>query len=162
MPREAPARALFLWDYIYEYATLADTTGLARGRTLRHSRSLADFRDRYALHKSDLQLQVAHAACPWIGPCDDNEVQNDWAVATGRWGNAGFTNLHCASFQVLYKHIPLGAARRAAPGISTLKLHRRIAWGRLAQNHVLHGRQYRGRQACRRAQASGAGGVQAG
>jgi alkaline phosphatase D len=47
----------------------------------------------------------------------------------------------------------------AAPGFASLQLHRRLAWGQLAQLHLLDGRQYRDRQACRRAQASGAGAV---
>jgi len=161
--REAPDLVLFLGDYIYEYATPSDTSGLARVHALRHARSLADFRDRYALHKSDPQLQAAHAACPWLVTWDDHEVQNDWAGHTGRDGNgADFAALRSAGFQAFYEHMPLGAARLAGPGFSTLALHRRTAWGRLAALHLLDGRQYRDRQACRRAGASGAGAVRAG
>lgn len=157
--REAPDLVLFLGDYIYEYATPSDTTGLARVHGLRHAHTLADFRERYALHKSDPQLQAAHAACPWLVTWDDHEVQNDWAGNTGREGSSDFAALRSAGFQAFYEHMPLGAGRLAAPGFSALRLHRRIAWGRLAQLHMLDGRQYRDRQACRRADASGAGAV---
>lgn len=155
---DAPDLVLFLGDYIYEYATPSDATGLARTHALRHARNLDDFRDRYALHKSDRQLQAAHEACPWAVTWDDHEVQNDYAGSTGR-DDDGFFALRSAGFQAFYEHMPLGAARLAAPGFASLQLHRRLAWGRLAQLHLLDGRQYRDRQACRRAQASGAGAV---
>ncbi|MGP1628367.1 MAG: alkaline phosphatase D family protein [Giesbergeria sp.] len=158
--RDAPDLVLFLGDYIYEYATPADTSGLARVHALRHARTLTDFRDRYALHKSDRQLQAAHATCPWVVTWDDHEVQNDWAGDTGRWDAAGFASLRSAGFQAFYEHMPLGAARLAGPGFSALHLYRRLAWGQLAQLHVLDGRQHRDRQACRRPRASGAGAVQ--
>lgn len=160
--REAPDLVLFLGDYLYEYATPPDTSGLARVHTLRHAHTLADFRDRYALHKSDPQLQQAHAACPWVVTWDDHEVQNDYAGNVGRGDRGDFPGLRSAGFQAFYEHMPLGAARLAGPGFAALQLHRRLAWGRLAQLHVLDGRQYRDRQACRRPQASGAGAVQAG
>ncbi len=159
---DAPDLVLFLGDYIYEYATPTDTTGLARTHTLRHARSLDDFRDRYALHKSDPQLQVAHAACPWAVTWDDHEVQNDYAGDTGHDSSTAFSALRSAGFQAFYEHMPLGAACLAAPDFASLQLHRRLAWGQLVQMHLLDGRQYRDRQACRRVQASGAGAVRPG
>jgi len=45
----------------------------------RHHDSLDDYRARYALYKSDGDLQAMHAACPWIMTWDDHEVQNDYA-----------------------------------------------------------------------------------
>ena len=50
-------------------------------------RTLDDFRARYALHKSDADLQAMHAACPWLVTWDDHEVQNDYAGA--KEGNSG-------------------------------------------------------------------------
>ncbi|MFN7156927.1 MAG: alkaline phosphatase D family protein, partial [Acidovorax sp.] len=79
---DQPDLVLFLGDYIYEYATPKNTTDLARTHNLRHATTLADFRDRYALHKSDPALQAAHAACPWAVTWDDHEVQNDYASGT--------------------------------------------------------------------------------
>ena len=134
---DAPDLVLFLGDYIYEYATPTDTTGLARTHTLLHARSLDDFRDRYALHKSDPQLQVAHAACPWAVTWDDHEVQNDYAGDTGHDSSTAFSALRSAGFQAFYEHMPLGAARLAGPGFAALQLYRRLAWGQLAQLHVL-------------------------
>ena len=104
---------------------------------------------------------MAHAACPWAVTWDDHEVQNDYAGDTGHDSSTAFSALRSAGFQAFYEHMPLGAARLAGPGFAALQLYRRLAWGQLAQLHVLDGRQYRHRQACRRADASGAGAVQA-
>ena len=160
--REAPDLVLFLGDYIYEYATPPNTNGLARTHGLRHAQTLADYRDRYALHKSDPQLQAAHAACPWAVTWDDHEVQNDYVGITGRWEDDDFTAMRAAAYQAFYEHMPLRLPHGAATTFNTRPLFRRIEWGQLAQLHVLDGRQFRDRQACRRAQASGAGAVKPG
>ncbi len=159
--REAPDLVLFLGDYVYEYATPPVTNGLARTHALPYAHTLDDFRDRYALHKSDPQLQAAHAACPWVVTWDDHEVQNDYAGTTGRDGDADFAVLRASAYQAFYEHMPLRTPRNAAAtDFASLPLSRRLAWGQLAQLHVLDGRQFRDRQACRRPQASGAGAVQ--
>lgn len=36
------------------------------------------YRRRHAVHKSDADLQAAHAAAPWVVVFDDHEVDNDW------------------------------------------------------------------------------------
>ncbi len=41
--------------------------------------TLWDYRNRYALYKSEAALQAAHAAAPWIAAPDDHEVDNNWA-----------------------------------------------------------------------------------
>jgi hypothetical protein len=57
---------------------------VARVHPLRLPRNLQDYRDRYALHKSDPALQAAHACAPWAVTWDDHEVQNDYAAGQGR------------------------------------------------------------------------------
>ncbi|MDF1484294.1 alkaline phosphatase D family protein [Ramlibacter sp. H39-3-26] len=157
---DAPDLVAFLGDYIYEYATPADSTGLARTHALRHARTLDDYRDRYALHKSDPDLQAAHRACAWIVTWDDHEVENDYADDAGRDAQ-GFAARRAAGYQAFYEHMPLRAAALAA-GMDHLRLYRSVAWGRLARFHLLDDRQYRARQACRPPGASGAASVKAG
>ncbi|KAB2892963.1 MAG: alkaline phosphatase, partial [Burkholderiaceae bacterium] len=100
---DAPDLVLFLGDYIYEYATPKETSGLARVHALRTAQTLADYRDRYALHKSDPLLQAAHAACPWSATWDDHEVQNDYAGGLGREGDASaFQSMRQAGWQAFY------------------------------------------------------------
>jgi len=158
---DAPDLVLFLGDYIYEYATPRNTEGLARTHSLRHASSLADFRDRYALHRSDPHLQAAHAACPWAVTWDDHEVQNDYAADAGRGGEPeAFGNLRSAGWQAFYENMPLRAASLAgAQPWQALQVYRRLRWGRLAHIHVLDARQYRGWQACRQPDTTGAGAV---
>lgn len=157
--RQRPDLVLFLGDYLYEYATPKDTEGLARTHTLRHARNLADYRDRYALHKSDVQLQAAHAACPWSVVWDDHEVQNDYAGEVGRDDRADFPAQRSAAYRAFYENMPLRSRQLQGHGFQGLQLYRRLQWGRLTQLHLLDGRQYRDRQACRRTGASGAGAV---
>ena len=120
---DQPDLVLFLGDYIYEYASPPSTTGLARVHALRHASTLADFRDRYALHKSDPALQAAHAACPWAVTWDDHEVQNDYAGAQGK-GSQGdpvaFLALRSAAWQAFYENMPLRAASLLAPDFGAL------------------------------------------
>jgi alkaline phosphatase D len=157
---DAPDLVLFLGDYIYEYATPKDTTGLARVHNLRTARTLADYRDRYALHKSDPLLQAAHAACPWVVTWDDHEVQNDYAGAQGRDGDtSAFTEQRLAGWQAFYENMPLRASS-LAHGVQALQIYRTLSWGRLAQFQVLDTRQYRDWQACRAPGASNSKGVQ--
>ncbi|MDY0106494.1 MAG: alkaline phosphatase D family protein, partial [Giesbergeria sp.] len=157
--QDAPDLVLFLGDYIYEYATPADTSGLARVQNLHLAASLADYRERYALYKSDPLLQAAHAACPWAVVWDDHEVQNDYAGATGRGDSDAFLALRSAAWQAFYEHMPLRAATFSEQGLA---LHRRLAWGQLAHIHLLDMRQHRDVQACRRLSARSAGAVRPG
>ena len=39
--------------------------------------TLAGYRQRYAQYKTDVDLQAAHAAAPWLAVWDDHEVDNN-------------------------------------------------------------------------------------
>lgn len=160
---DQPDLVLFLGDYIYEYATPKNTEGLARTHGLRLAATLADYRDRYALHKSDPALQAAHAACPWAVTWDDHEVQNDYAANAGRGGADAFLPLRGAAWQAFYENMPLRAASLVnPPGTwNALQVYRRLRWGRLAHIHLLDSRQYRSWQACRTPESASASGVRA-
>jgi alkaline phosphatase D len=163
---DQPDLVLFLGDYIYEYATPPNTADLARTHSLRHATTLADFRDRYALHKSDSALQAAHAACPWAVTWDDHEVQNDYAGAAGRGDDSRFLALRSAGWQAFYENMPLRTASLAQPAsdhthVDALQVYRRLRWGRMVHLHLLDNRQYRSWQACRTPQSASAGAVRA-
>ena len=160
---DQPDLVLFLGDYIYEYATPKNTEGLARTHTLRLAATLADYRDRYALHKSDPALQAAHAACPWGLTWDDHEVQNDYAAGAGRGDAASFLPMRGAAWQAFYENMPLRAASLAhhPAAWDALQVYRRLRWGRLAHIHLLDSRQYRSWQACRTPESASASAVRA-
>lgn len=145
---DQPDLVLFLGDYIYENPSPKNSSGLARVHSLHVPRNLADYRARYALYKSDPDLQAAHACAPWMVTWDDHEVQNDYAGNHGL-GDADWLPLRAAAWQAYYEHMPLRASSLVSANFQGLQLYRRLTWGRLARLHMLDARQYRNRQACR-------------
>ena len=120
-------------------ASPAKPDGLARVHKLHLPHTLADYRDRYALHKSDPDLQLAHTVAPWIVTWDDREVQNDYVGSWGKGGtSAEFLLSRTAAWQAFYEHMPLRASSLAAnDGFHSLQLYRRFRWGQLANIHLL-------------------------
>ncbi|TWO71739.1 alkaline phosphatase [Caenimonas sedimenti] len=147
---------VFLGDYIYEYAMpiRPPASPLVRTHTLPAASTLGDYRDRYALYRTDPQLQAAHRAFPWLVTWDDHEVQNDYAALAGAGADDAFLQQRNAAYQAFYENMPLRASvlARGLEGLGTqesVRIHDRHAWGRLLRFHVLDTRQYRDRQACR-------------
>ena len=147
---------VFLGDYIYEYGmpTTPKKYVLARRHSLAHAYTLDGFRDRYALYKTDLNLQAAHRACPWLVSWDDHDVENDYAGVAGIGDPKEFLQRRNAGYQAFYENMPLrasalthGTAGLGSP--SGVKIYDRSAYGRLANFHMLDTRQYRDYQACR-------------
>lgn len=145
----SPDLFIHLGDYIYEYA-LREGRSYMRTFDQGETVSLADYRNRYALYKSDPALQAAHAACPWLVTWDDHEVDNDYADDRPEDGmpREDFLRRRAAAYQAYYEHMPLRAAQR--PSGPNLTLYRSVSYGDLATFHVLDDRQYRAPQACPR------------
>lgn len=136
---------LFLGDYIYEYGPAPGANAvrpLRGGRT----RTLAEYRARYAQHKSDPALQAAHAAQPWLLVWDDHEVENDYAGLQGEFLQTDFAAQRAAAYQAYWEHLPLPKAARPVDG--AMRMHGRLDWGRLARIHLLDDRQLRDVQVC--------------
>ncbi|MDH3661368.1 MAG: alkaline phosphatase D family protein, partial [Alphaproteobacteria bacterium] len=66
-------------DYIYEAGLGAGANAVRRHRG-GELYTLTDYRNRYALYKSDPDLMAAHASAPFIVSWDDHEIDNDWAA----------------------------------------------------------------------------------
>jgi alkaline phosphatase D len=140
LAREELDVVFFLGDYIYE--------GTARGDVVREYAkrgwgfSLGDYRDRYAQHKTDKDLQAAHAAFPWIVTWDDHEVENNYAGGIDKEDprNKAALAERAAGYQAFYEHMPVRAPRPQGPD---LKLYRSVSYGGLASFYVLDTRQYR-------------------
>ena len=134
---------IFLGDYIYEGRNAV----LRAHAPAREIMSLDDYRIRHAQYKTDVDLQAAHAAHPWLVTWDDHEFKNDYAdldvdpdrppeqVAARR----------AAAYRAYWEHMPLSRARK--PVGPDLQLYRRFNWGSIATFNVLDGRQYRSDQA---------------
>ncbi|WP_297512231.1 alkaline phosphatase D family protein [uncultured Caulobacter sp.] len=115
---------LHLGDYIYEYGAAPGDYGMnspvAKLRTPQPPReilSLADYRQRHALYKTDPASQAAHARAPWIVVWDDHETANDsWTggaenhqpATEGDWATR-----KAAALKAYYEWMPI---REPAPG----------------------------------------------
>lgn len=142
---------LFLGDYIYEYPSPPVALRWHEGGL---TRTLSDYRARYAQYKSDPSLQAAHAAAPWITVWDDHEVDNDYAGDVSAYGEDNFVARRTAAVQAYWEHMPFPKALR--PRGREMRIFGRTDWGRLARLHALDDRQYRDVQVCpRRGQPGG-------
>ncbi|MGQ0625386.1 MAG: alkaline phosphatase D family protein [Sporichthyaceae bacterium] len=146
----APDLVVFLGDYIYGAggAKTPPPSGLVRVHDGAKTRTLPDFRRRYAQYKTDVDLQAAHAAAPWVLAFDDHEVTNNWAKRFSPNPDtvAAWELIRDAGLKAYWEHLPL--PRSARPSGGEMQLYRRLTWGSLATLHVLDTRQYRDPPAC--------------
>ncbi len=135
----------FLGDYIYEGAGIDNRP---RKHTGGEIFSLDDYRNRYALYKTDPDLQAAHAACPWWLTWDDHEVDNNYADAISERDDPAeaFLARRAGAYQAYYEHMPL--RRTSMPRGAALSLYRQFRYGNLASFFILDTRQYRSNQPC--------------
>jgi alkaline phosphatase D len=149
---DEPDLIAFLGDYIYESSWGKDHV---RSHASLEPYSLEDYRTRYALYRSDADLQAAHAACPWVVIWDDHEVDNDYADDRPEDGmeRADFLLRRAAAYRAYYEHMPLPGRMR--PQGPDLRLHTQVGWGSLARVYMLDTRQYKSWQACPRPQRRG-------
>jgi alkaline phosphatase D len=140
---DAPDVVVHVGDYIYE----GRGTNGVRTHDAPECHTLEDYRQRYAIYKSDPHLQAAHAAGPWMLVSDDHEVANDYAADhSGDDPPELFLARRAAAYQAYYEHLPL--PRRLVPFDGRQRLYTSRAFGDLAAVFMLDGRQYRSRQAC--------------
>jgi alkaline phosphatase D len=141
---DGPDLVLWCGDYIYEPGAGGDGPRRHEGPA---ADTLEGYRNRYALYRSDPNLQAAHAACPWVVTWDDHEVVDNYASSVDSAGRGGeaFANRRAAAYRAWWEHMPV---RMPPPEGPNLTVHRRLRWGKLASLLVLDGRQYRSPQPC--------------
>jgi alkaline phosphatase D len=134
---------LHLGDYIYEYAADGYATGQAEqiGRSpdannLTEVITLADYRHRYALYRTDTGLQAIHAAAPFIAVWDDHEITNNTYKTGAQNHNEGegdFFERRANAIQAYYEWLPI----RPPFGESSAQIYRRFDFGNLLSLHML-------------------------
>ncbi len=134
---------IFLGDYIYESSWGKNHV---RNHGTPQPRTLEQYRNRYALYKSDPDLQRSHARFPWIVTWDDHEVANDYANDHSQELDPQFLARRTAGYQAFYEHMPLRASAR--PNGPNLRLYEQYDFGRLLRIYMLDDRQYRDYQVC--------------
>ncbi|NKC29892.1 alkaline phosphatase D family protein [Falsiroseomonas selenitidurans] len=146
-------------DYIYEYRARGGAPGSAvavRQHNSEEIYTIDDYRNRYALYRSDADLQAAHAAHPFLMSFDDHEVDNNWAGAISEEDGGArfpvavppeiFALRKQIAFQAWWEAMPLRRAQ--LPRGPEMTAWRALRWGRLADIAVLDTRSHRDDQPC--------------
>ncbi|KWT58516.1 alkaline phosphatase [Streptomyces albus subsp. albus] len=138
---------LHLGDYIYEYATggFPSSGKVVRQHSPKHEIiTLADYRTRHGVHKTDPDLQALHAAHPMIAIWDDHEfADNAWsggAVNHTPGTEGDWAARMAAGKRAYFEWMPV---RTSVAGTT----YRRLRFGKLADLHLLDLRSFRDQQA---------------
>jgi alkaline phosphatase D len=136
--------ALHLGDYIYEYGAgvnqYGNTNAAALGRVVVPATdivSLADYRARYALYRSDPNLQAVHAKMPFITVWDDHEFANDAYVGGAENHKAAtqgdWNQRKAIASKAYHEWLPI----RTPDPANLLKIYRSFDFGNLFSLHML-------------------------
>ncbi len=147
MVEDDPDLIIHVGDYIYESR---ETSESRIGRVVQHSEpiTLTDYRNHYALYRSDPDLQLAHQRHCWMTVWDDHEVDNDYANLNSQdgWSREQFAQRRASAYRAYYEHMPL--RQRSLPSSHNMMLYRSLTVADLIKFTMLDGRQYRDQQAC--------------
>ena len=134
---------IHLGDYIYEYGQdgYATEDAAKLGRTLATDNNkeiikLDDYRKRYALYRTDADLQAAHQRHPFIVIWDDHELSNDtWKDgAENHQDNEGkFLDRKLAALQAYFEWMPI----RPVAENDHLNIYRQFNFGNLVELTML-------------------------
>ncbi|WP_150306353.1 alkaline phosphatase D family protein [Pseudomonas saliphila] len=134
---------IHLGDYIYEYGAGGYATAAAEdmGRALPadndgETLTLADYRKRYALYRTDEDLQALHAAAACIAVWDDHEISNDtWqhGAQNHNEDEGDFDERKRAALQAWFEWMPV----RPASSDDQLTIYRSFDFGNLVSLHML-------------------------
>jgi alkaline phosphatase D len=134
---------LHLGDYIYEYAMGGYATQRAEeiGRSIssdndKETISLADYRKRYALYRTDKGLLDLHANTPFIAVWDDHEVANDtykYGAQNHNKGEGDFFERRLAAISAYYEWLPI----RPPKGNQSPEIYRYFEFGNLLSLYML-------------------------
>lgn len=154
MAREDLDFVVCLGDYIYAetYHTRRGKTGVRDDRIGRDSRddshvreavTLADYRRKWSLYRSDEALRDVHARFPMVYVPDDHEVQDNYAGAERSGGLAP---------DKLYSARRKAAARKAFfeanPRFPDNRLYRSLKFGKTVELFTMDQRSFRKNQPC--------------
>ena len=146
---QRPDFLVWLGDYIYEGAGAPVGTKAVRSHGTPEPTTLTDYRNRYALYKSDSDLQASHASCPWFVIWDDHEVENNYAGLDPQdpADADSFATRRQQAYKAWWEHIPTRLPPPPADG-GEYRIYRAVQWGDLLGLALLDDRQYRSDQAC--------------
>jgi alkaline phosphatase D len=145
-----------LGDYIYAeaYHSVKGGTGVRDDKIgrenpqnpdiVREAVTLADYRDKYILYRSDPLLRAVHAKFPMVMLWDDHEVQDNYAGGAPDGGLPPGKHFSAArkkaARQAFFESMP------AFPGGT--KLYRKLSFGKNVDLFIMDQRSYRANQPC--------------
>jgi alkaline phosphatase D len=156
MQREDVDFVVCLGDYIYAESYHAkgktgvrdDKIGKANGDNpsiVREAVSLADYRAKYALYRSDKTLRDLHAKFPMITTWDDHEVQDNYAGAAPGGGldpaKHYAASRKAAGYKAFFEAMPIMRSGKS-------RIYRSLRFGKNVDLLMLDQRQYRDDQPC--------------
>ncbi|GGX11490.1 alkaline phosphatase D family protein [Undibacterium macrobrachii] len=133
---------LHLGDYIYEYPRdgYASQDAASLNRQVEPKTeivTLTDYRTRYAIYRSDTDLQAVHAKHPFITVWDDHEFANDtWNGGAENHDPAKegpFSARRAAALQAYHEWMPI----RLPDASKNDRIYRSFDFGNLASLHML-------------------------
>jgi len=146
-----------LGDYIYAetYHSRRGGTGVRDDRigttrtgnpeASRVATSLGDYRDKYALYRSDRSLRRLHASTPMVSIWDDHEVVDNYAGAAPKGGlppeKDAPAGRRRAAYKAFFENMPFFPSGRS-------RIYRSLPMGANVDLLMLDQRQYRGNQPC--------------
>lgn len=135
---------LHLGDYIYEYGSGGYATERAAelGRELAtdnntETLTLSDYRKRYALYRSDQQLQACHQAHTFITVWDDHEITNDAHISAAENHDASEGDYQSRKLQALQAYFEWMPIRPASQEDGDYKSYRQFSYGNLLDLYML-------------------------
>jgi alkaline phosphatase D len=163
MARDDLDFVICLGDYIYDetYHTVKGGTGVRDDKVgraqqssgqagvdyVRAAETLDQYRDKYALYRSDESLRKVHARFPTVMLWDDHEVQDNYA---GGEANGGLPPSHhyskkrqAAAYRAFFETMPYSPPRGERN-----RIYRRLQFGRTVDLLIMDQRQYRKDQPC--------------
>jgi alkaline phosphatase D len=124
---------VWLGDYIYESASSLPNS--VRLDPIGLSSTLAEYRAKYRLYRSDPSLQRAHAAHPFVPIWDDHEFRDNYSRAD----IAAEPTRYSAAQQAWFEYMPVWP-------IDGRRIYRSLRFGNLGELDMLDTRQYRDEQ----------------
>ncbi|MDP9345860.1 MAG: alkaline phosphatase D family protein, partial [Actinomycetota bacterium] len=140
-----------LGDYIYDetYHSRRDGTGVRDDRIGRASRdashireavTLADYREKYALYRSDASLREVHRRFPTVMLWDDHEVQDNYAGGEPDGGLPAAKRYsakrRASAYKAFFESMPYSPPVRD-------RIYRRLQFGHTVDLVIMDQRQYR-------------------
>lgn len=130
--QDDPDFVLHLGDYIYD-VTRGD--GVRKHETAQLPRTLADYRRRHALYRTDPALVAAHEALPFIIVPDNHDALEQNSQDPDQLAR------RMAAYQAWCEFLPVRHV--AALGASSMQIYRSADIGRLVKFNILDTRQFR-------------------